>query len=435
MNIPEALTEKAIRKHFPNCNACPVGNLQQRPALSLPAERELEIGEEWEIDILGAMTDENKKKCYSFSGALYGMICKDVKSKKRVGFLLRNKGYLLRYIKHLVEMCYQHKRKIKVLRMDDELVTAEITTYCESQQIHIKPCIPHEHATLGDIERDNRTVRESILKCIASKAHLNSKYWGMCLHDVLFKMDLMPHPKDPTTNSYHMWYDKPYDMIKQPILDFGCIVMAHIPLKDQGMLTGRATETYYVGPHDNGRHGGLLLYNPKTKHTIVRRTFRVMGPIRQNSPQLIYEAAYENANNTTTFITDTGNTITLLPQPDDDTPDLVDDSDSDDEDDRDPDERPSEELVNQYGNDHCIENDPIPTGSNRQLQRHQPIAPPPHEIEPDHFVVEKVINHKGTAARPSTMHLFVKWLGYDDSENSWIKWSDNQDLAAVDTYL
>ena len=58
INIPETLTEKAIRKHFPNCNACPVGNLQQRPALSLPAERELTIGQEWEIDLTGPMTDE-----------------------------------------------------------------------------------------------------------------------------------------------------------------------------------------------------------------------------------------------------------------------------------------------------------------------------------------------------------------------------------------
>ena len=59
-------------------------------------------------------------------------------------------------------------------------------------------------------------------------------------------------------------------MLKQPILDFGCVVMAHIPLDKQGMLTGRAVETYYVGVHANGRHGGLLLYNPVTKHTIVR---------------------------------------------------------------------------------------------------------------------------------------------------------------------
>ena len=86
---------------------------------------------------------------------------------------------------------------------------------------------------------------------------------------------------------------------------------------------------------------------------------------------------------------------------------------------------PYEELVPQYGNDYCIENDPIPVGSNRQLQEHQPLPPPVQDIAPDHFVVEKVINHKGTVARPSSMHLFVKWLGYDNSENTWIKWEDN----------
>ena len=145
----------------------------------------------------------------SFSGALYGMVCKDIKSKKRIGFLLRNKGYLLRYIKHLVNICHQHKRVINVFRMDSELVTAEIKTYCESQQIHIQPCVPHEHATLGNIERDNWTIRETIMNCIASKPHRNSRYWGMCFHDVLFKMDLMPHSTDPTTNAYSMWYDKP----------------------------------------------------------------------------------------------------------------------------------------------------------------------------------------------------------------------------------
>ena len=75
-------------------------------------------------------------------------------------------------------------------------------------------------------------------------------------------------------------------MLKQPLLEFGCIVMAHVPLALQGVLSGRAVETYYVGAHINGRHGGMLLYNPLTKKTIVRRTFRVLGPVRQGEQQL-----------------------------------------------------------------------------------------------------------------------------------------------------
>ena len=122
--------------------------------------------------------------------------------------------------------------------MDDELITDEITAYCMRQQITIMPCIPHEHATLGDVERDNRTIRESIMKCIASKKHITTKFWGMCFHDVLFKMDLMPHSDNGAMNSYLMWYNKAYDMFKQPLLDFGCIVMAHVPLAQQGLLSG-----------------------------------------------------------------------------------------------------------------------------------------------------------------------------------------------------
>ena len=49
--------------------------------------------------------------------------------------------------------------------------------------------------------------------------------------------------------------------------------------------------------------------------------------------------------------------------------------------------------------------------------------------------MEKVLNHKGSVDRPSSMQLFVKWHGWDDSENSWISWKDNNSLAAIDTYL
>ena len=66
-HLPEALTEKAIGKHFPNCNSCPMGNLQQRPFESIPEDRDIEVGSEWEIDLMGPVTDENKKKCPSFS--------------------------------------------------------------------------------------------------------------------------------------------------------------------------------------------------------------------------------------------------------------------------------------------------------------------------------------------------------------------------------
>ncbi len=278
LNLPPELTVKAIRKYHPQCKACATGNLEQRPLLSLPFDRDVAFGEEWECDISGPQTDKKKKKCPSFSGQLYGFLAKCLGSKKRIGFLLRNKGYLLRYLKHLVLLTNQRNRVVKIFRLDAELVTEEITQYCMEKRILILPCIPHEHATLGNVERDNRTLREIILKTLAGKPHLDERYWGMCYQDAIFKMNIMPCSDDPTTTPYERWYGRKFDLLKQPMLDFGCIVMAHVPLTQQGNLSDKAVETYYVGCHADGRHGGILLYNPKTKHTIIRRSFRVLAP-------------------------------------------------------------------------------------------------------------------------------------------------------------
>jgi len=87
LNLPEALTIKAIRKHFRNCKSCAKGNLQRRTLISLPFNRDIATGEEWECDILGPVSDENKKPCISFSGQRYGLTCKDLGSEKRFGFL------------------------------------------------------------------------------------------------------------------------------------------------------------------------------------------------------------------------------------------------------------------------------------------------------------------------------------------------------------
>ena len=123
-------------------------------------------------------------------------------------------------------------------------------------------------------------------------------------------------------------------------------------------------------------------------------------------------------------------------------PALVEDSDSDSDDEHSKISNAKAELdvlpedsVDQYGNDVVIENDPVEMNSNRKIRKHKAKIPPPQEIESEHFVVEKVINHKGSSARPSSMQLYVKWHGYDNSENSWISWRDNNELAAVDTYL
>ena len=52
-DLPATLTSKLIKKHFPMCNSCPYGNLQKQHLNSNPVFREVDSGEEWEVDIKG----------------------------------------------------------------------------------------------------------------------------------------------------------------------------------------------------------------------------------------------------------------------------------------------------------------------------------------------------------------------------------------------
>ena len=50
-NIPGKLTSKVVRKHFPQCEACPAGNMAQNPIPREASDREFVPGEELMIDI------------------------------------------------------------------------------------------------------------------------------------------------------------------------------------------------------------------------------------------------------------------------------------------------------------------------------------------------------------------------------------------------
>ena len=58
------------------------------------------------------------------------------------------------------------------------------------------------------------------------------------------------------------------------ILPFGTRVLAHLPLKLQTALSGRAFDAIYVGRAPVVK-GAIKLFNPSSKRIILRRTFKV----------------------------------------------------------------------------------------------------------------------------------------------------------------
>ena len=118
----------------------------------------------------------------------------------------------LRYIKQLVLICKHKHRTIKTIRLDDEFLTKEGNDLFLNYHITRGACIPHEHATLPNIEKDNRTVMEAILKAIKTKSHLDFKYWGIAFHDVIMKMNIFSSNEIPEESPFYLWYGYNYNM-------------------------------------------------------------------------------------------------------------------------------------------------------------------------------------------------------------------------------
>ena len=53
----------------------------------------------------------------------------------------------------------------------------------------------------------------------------------------------------------------------------------------------------------------------------------------------------------------------------------------------------------------------------------------------DEDEVESIISHSGDPKRKSDMDFLVRWLGYDDTEDSWLPWSEVRNILALHTYL
>jgi hypothetical protein len=51
------------------------------------------------------------------------------------------------------------------------------------------------------------------------------------------------------------------------------------------------------------------------------------------------------------------------------------------------------------------------------------------------FFVEKILDMKGDVKKVSTLSFLVKWLGYDDTYNTWEPWKNVRITDEVHVYL
>ena len=292
-NLPKRLTSKRIRKLFPQCEACPAGSMAQQPIPTTASDRVIVAGEEFQLDIkVWANTSKALKHRRAFGRYTGALTAVDLATRYKIGKLIRTTSALEEQLEALRIEIRGTGHTLKVLRLDNQFVTAPVKKWaaqCEPY-IELQPCIPHEHHSIGDIERFHRTLEDAVFKKMYGKKHLSVQYWGMAYEDYLMKANMMGSVHGPKESPYQLWTGRKPDLLKLPMIPFGSVVMAHVPL-DQQTTDGPRSVLHHAVGTSLGHQGGLRLYNPATKRVVIRRTYKILGPTPQPQTQLEYEMA------------------------------------------------------------------------------------------------------------------------------------------------
>ena len=110
----------------------------------------------------------------------------------------------------------------------------------------------------------------------------------MAYEDSIVKANPMSSVHGPTQCPYEHWTGKHPDVLILPMIPFGSVVMAHVPL-DQQTTDGPHSTLHYTVGTSLGHQGGLRLFNPATKRVVVRRTYKVLGPEPEPYTIPVYE--------------------------------------------------------------------------------------------------------------------------------------------------
>ena len=169
-----------------------------------------------------------------------------------MGISFKNQAHLETTLEDIRLDIHSEYRKLKILTIDNQFVTEPIRKWVKN----IRPCIPHKHWALGEIKRLNRTLEDGIVKQLYGKEHLDFTYWAHAYKDIIMHSNFncsahAAHGMSP----FKQWTGEKPDLQKYPMLPFGSIIMAHIPVSQQSAGSQRSNVTYCVGTSNLHKKG------------------------------------------------------------------------------------------------------------------------------------------------------------------------------------
>jgi hypothetical protein len=228
-------------------------------------------------------SDDSTTSIKSLGGYTHEFNAIDFGSGRAFNLPVKGTANAVTYFEKLYTFNKAHSYVLTDLYVDSEFDTIDMRTACRTKEppitLHIG--IPHDHCSLGLVERLNRTMSESRQKKM-DQPQIKPSYWALAYDDSIDMWNSSPTPAHPTTSPYQLYDKKTPDALASPFLPWGTHIVGHIPIALQTTQSGRGKEYLYVG-RDTTNFGAIQLLNPATNRVIHRRTFKVMGshPVQQ----------------------------------------------------------------------------------------------------------------------------------------------------------
>jgi hypothetical protein len=273
LGLPTEFNRANILKYFPHtCHACALGNMAQTP-LQPKLSRSITYnccGECVQIDIIGPM--DNKELPLGMNQIRYILNVVDIFSDFCLTYRLKSRKNLLHYIQQIVLFFKSHGHPIKRFEFDDEFNQVLIRNFLSESNITWEACLPHEHSSIGNIERKNRTLQETVIKLLNCPRITDKAVWPFAFSHAAFTDSIRPKKRLQDKSSYELFFGQVFDISRTPLLPFMCDVAAHIPVHLQGKLGNKSMICKSLGSSFE-TNGGTRLLTPN-KREIIRRSYK-----------------------------------------------------------------------------------------------------------------------------------------------------------------
>ena len=247
------------------CDGCNLGKMHKLPFPTSTSQPSV-VGELVVSDVVGPIQEP------SVGGARYYIIFKDMYSRYKTAYFIKQKSESEESFKHYINRLYADTgKRVKVFRSDNggEFTSHSFAFWLAQQGIKHQTCAAYTPEQNGFAERDHRTTVESARSQIHAKG-APLKLWAEAVNHAVYVLNRsLTDSKNVTP--YELWHGKPPDVSR--IRVFGAPTYFLIPDPLRQKLDPKATKGVYVGESENQK--ASRVYVESSGRTHITRDLRV----------------------------------------------------------------------------------------------------------------------------------------------------------------